>query len=137
MMPFCESGVPAIFQRLMENCWGYLNFNWCVVYLDDIIVFDKTPEEHLQRFAVVCEKLRQAKLKVKPSKCNFIRTQISYLGHLVCREGITTDPSKIEAVRNWLKPRTLDDIRSFLGFVGYYGKFMKNFSSIAMPLNDL
>ena len=137
MMPFGASNAPATFQRLMENSMGYLNLSLCVVYLDDIIVFGKTQEEHLQRLAAVFEKLRQAKLKLKPSKCNFFRTKISYLGHLVSKEGIHTDPSKIEAVKNWEKPENLNDIRSFLGFVGYYRKFIKNLSSIARPLNDL
>ena len=109
MMPFSASNAPATFQRLMENCLGDLNLSWCIVYLDDIIVFGKTPEEHLQRLAALFEKLRQAKLKLKPSKCNLFRTQMSYLGPLVSKEGITTDPSKIEAGKNWPKPQTLND----------------------------
>ena len=116
---------------------GDANLSWCVVYLDDIIVFGKTPEEHLQRLAAVFEKLRQGTLKFKPSKYNFFKTQISYLGHLVSKEGIITDPSKIETVKNWPKPKTLNDIRSFLDFVGHYRKFIKNLSSIARPLDDL
>ena len=120
----------------MENCLG-TSILVCVVYLDDIILFGKTTEEHLQRLAAVFDKCRQAKLKLKPSKYNFFRTQISYLGHLVSKEGISTDPSKIEAVKNWPKPKILNDIRSFLVLVGYYRKFIKSFSSISRPLNDL
>ena len=82
-------------------------------------------------------KLRQAKLKLKPSKCNFFKTKISFLGHIVSKEGIPTDPSKVKAVRNWPKPKTLNDVRSFLGFVDYYRKFINNCSSIARPLNSL
>ena len=100
MMPFGASNAQATFQRLMGNCFGDLNLSWCVVYLDDIMVFGKIPEEYLQRLAAVFEKLRQAKLKLKPSKSNFFRTQISYLGHLISKEGISTDPSKIEAVKD-------------------------------------
>ena len=135
-MAFGASSAPATFQRLMENCLGDLNLSLCIVYLDDIVVFGSTQEEHLQKLAAVFEKLRQAKLKLKPSKCNFFSTQI-YLGHLVSKEGISTDPSKIEAVKNWPKPKTLNDIRGFPSFVGYYRKFLKNFSSIARPSNDL
>ena len=128
-------------QLLSKGWWkiafGEINLSWCVVYLDDIIVFGKTPEKNLQRLAAVFEKLRHAKLKSKPSKYNFLRTQISYLGHLVFKEGISTEPSKIEAVKNWPKPKTLNDIRSFLGFVGYYRKFIQNFSSKARPFSDL
>ena len=136
-MPFGARYVPATFQRLMENCLGELNLSWCVVYLDDII-FGKSPEEHLKRLAAVFEKLRQAKLKLKPSKCNFFKTEISFLGHIVSKEGIATDPSKVQlqAVRNWPKPQTLIDVRSFLGFMGDYREFIENFSSIARPLNS-
>ena len=137
LMPFGASNAPATFQRLMENCLGDLNLAWCVVYLDDIIIYGKTPEEHLERLAAVFEKLKQAGLKLKPSKCNFFRKEISFLGHIVSKEGIATDPSKIEAVDNWPRPRTVNDLRSFLGFVGYYRKFINSFSSIARPLNDL
>ena len=117
--------------------WENLNLSCCVVYLAEIIVFGITPGEHLQSLAAVFEKLRQAKLKLKPSKGNFFRTQIPYLGHLVSKEGISTDPSKIDAVKNWPKPRNLNDIRSFLGFVVYCRKFIKKFSAIARPLHDL
>ena len=99
MVPFGASNVPATFQRLMENCLGDPDLSCCVFYLDDIIVFGKTPEEQLQGLAVVFEKIKQGKLKLKPSKCNFFRAQISYLGHLVFKKGISTDPSKIEAVK--------------------------------------
>ena len=136
-MPFGASNAPATFQRLMENCLGDLNLSWCVVYLDDIIVFGKDPEQHLSRLSAVFEKLRKAKLKLKPSKCNFFKQSITYLGHIVSKDGIATDPSKVEDVKKWPKPKTLNDVRSFLGFVGYYRKFIKNFSSIAKPLNDL
>ena len=128
-MSFGASNTPAMFQRLIENCLGDLNLSWSVVYLNDIIVFGKTPEEHLQRLAAVFVKLGKAKLKLKPSKCNFFWTQISYLGHIVSKEGISTDPCKIEAVKNWPKPKTLNDIRSFLGFVAIIG----NLSRLSPP----
>ena len=134
-MPFGASNAPATFQRLMENCLGDLNLSWCVVYLDDIIVFGKSPDELLDRLKGVFEKLRQANLKLKPSKCTFFKQEISYLGHRVSKNGIATDPKKVEVVNNWPVPKTIKELRSFLGFVGYYRKFIMNFSKIAQPLN--
>ena len=121
----------------MENCLGDLNLKWCVVYLDDIIVFSKSPEEQLERLRAVFQKLRNAGLKLKPSKCNFFKREISYLGHIVSEAGIATDPAKIEKVANWPVPESVNDVRSFLGFVGYYRKYIKGFSQIAKPLTDL
>ena len=137
LMPFGASNAPATFQRLMENCLGDLNLKWCVVYLDDIIVFAKTPEEQLDRLRSVFEKLRHANLKLKCSKCNFFKREITYLGHHVSSKGIACDPKKVEVVKDWPVPKTINDVRSFLGFVGYYRRFIKGFSKIARPLNDL
>ena len=136
-MPFGASNAPATFQRLMENCLGDLNLRWCVVYLDDIIVYGKTPEELLARLGGVFEKLRKAGLKLKPSKCNFFKEQINFLGHIVSKEGISTCPQKVQAVQDWPIPETIHDVKSFLGFVGYYRKFIQGFSSIAKPLYSL
>ena len=136
-MPFGGSNAPATFQRLMENCLGDLNLRWCVVYLDDIIVYGKSPEEILERLGAVFEKLRKAGLKLKPSKCEFFKEQIQFLGHIVSKEGISTCPEKVHAVQEWPIPKTINDLRSFLGFVGYYRKFIKGFSQIAKPLNSL
>ena len=97
-MPFGATNAPATFQRLMEDCLGDLNMNWCIVYLDDVIVFSKTPDEHLERLEAVFQKLSAAGLKLKPSKCTFFKTEITYLGHLITSEGVATDPKKIEAV---------------------------------------
>ena len=98
-MPFGASNAPATFQRLMENCLGDLNLRWCVVYLDDIIVYGKSPEEILERLGTVFEKLRKAGLKLKPSKCKFFKEQIKFLGHIVSKEGISTCPEKVHAVQ--------------------------------------
>ena len=136
-MPFGATNAPATFQRLMEDCLGDLNLNWCIVYLDDVIVFADSPEEHLKRLAAVFTKLRAAGLKLKPSKCTFFQKEIGYLGHVISEKGVSTDPVKIEAVVNWPVPTTVCDVRSFLGFVGYYRRFIKGFSSIARPLHDL
>ena len=136
-MPFGLTNAPETFQRLMESCLGELHLNWCIIYLDDIIVFSRTPEEHVHRLKSVISKLRAAGLKLKPSKCDLFKQQINYLGHVVSKEGVSTDPDKIAAVTQWPQPTTVTEVRSFLGFVSYYRRFIPNFSKVAKPLNQL
>ena len=136
-MPFGLINAQATFQRLMESCLGELHLNWCIIYLDDIIVFSQTPEEHVHRLMAVFSKLRAASLKLKPSKCDLFRKEIKYLGHVVSNEGVSTDPDKIKAVTEWPQPTTVTEVRSFLGFVSYYRRFILNFSKVAKPLNKL
>ena len=119
-MPFGLTNAPATFQHLMESCLGELHLNWCIIYLDDIIVFSKTPEEHLERLQGVFDKLAKAGLKLKPSKCEFFKSKITYLGHIVSAVGIETDP-KIKAVKDWTVPKIVTDIHSFLGFTNHAG----------------
>ena len=136
-MPFGLTNAPATFQRLMENCLGDLNLNWCIIYLDDVIIFSKTPKEHIQRLRGVFQKLWEAGLKLKPSKCEFFRTRISYLGHIVSKDGIETDPKKVTAIKNWPIPTSVTDVRSFLGFTNHYRRFIKGYAQIAKPLYKL
>ena len=136
-MPFGATNAPATFQRLMHDCLGELNMNWCIVYLDDIIIFSDTKEEHLKRLEAVFQRLCAAGLKLKPSKCFFFREEIEYLGHVVSGKGISTNPKKIEAVSKWPTPKTVYDVRSFLGFVGYYRRFIKNFSRITKRIREV
>ena len=136
-MPFGLTNAPATFQYLMESCLGELHLNWCIIYLDDIIVFSKTPEEHLEQLQGVFDKLAKAGLKLKPSKCEFCRSKITYLGHIVSTAGIETDPRKIEAVKDWTVPKTVTDIRSFLGFTSHYRRFIQGYMKVAQPLNTL
>ena len=136
-MPFGATNAPATFQTLMHDCLGELNMNWCIVYLDDIIIFSDTKEEHLKRLEAVFQKLCAAGLKLKPSKCFFFREEIEYLGHVVSGKGISTNPKKIEVVSKWPTPKTVYDVRSFLGFVGYYRRFIKNFSRITKPIREV
>ena len=98
-MPFGLTNAPATFQRLMESCLGDLHLNWCIIYLDDVIVFSKTPKEHIERLRGVFHKLFLAGLKLKPKKCEFFKSKIAYLGHIVLAKGIETDPKKVEAVK--------------------------------------
>ena len=85
-MPFGLTNAPAMFQCLMETCLDDLHLNWCIIYLDDVIVFSKTPEEHVERLAAVFDKISKAGLKLKPSKCEFFKSRINYLGHIVSRK---------------------------------------------------
>ena len=136
-MPFGLTNVPATFQRLMESCLGDLHLKYCIIYLDDIIIFSKTPGEHLKRLQSVFEKLDEAGLRLKPGKCEFFRLQLEYLGHVVSKEGIETNPKKIAAIVNWPRPMTVTHERSFLGFCNYYWKFIKHYAQVAKPLYQL
>ena len=112
----------------MENCLGDLNLNWSIIYLDDVIIFSKTPKEYIQKLRGVFQKLWEAGLKLKPSKCEFFRTRISYLGYIVSKDGIETDLKKVISVT---------DVRSFLGFTNHYHRFIRGYAQIAKPLYEL
>ena len=136
-MPFGLTNAPATFQRLMENCLGDLHLNWCIIYLDDIIVYSKTPKEHLKRLEAVFEKISKAGLKLKPNKCEFFKSEITYLGHVVSNKGIATDPKKIRAIQQWPRPTTVTEVRRFTGLTNYYRKFVHGYARVARPLHDL
>ena len=136
-MPLGLTNAPATFQRLMESCLGELHLEWCIIYLDDIIIFSKSPDDHITRLEGVFERLAKAGLKLKPSKCEFFKSSLKYLGHIVSKDGIATDPQKIEAIRKWPTPKTVTDVRSFTGFTNYYRKYIKGYAKIARPLHEL
>lgn len=121
----CNS--PSTFQRLMDLVLADLQWTTCLVYLDDIIVFGKTFQEHLGRLEQVFRKLHGANLKVKPSKCNLFAKQVSYLGHIISANGVKADPSKVEAVRGWPVPRNQTEVRSFFGTGLLLSSFYKEF----------
>ncbi|KAG1933335.1 interleukin-1 receptor accessory protein-like 1-A [Pimephales promelas] len=136
-MPQGITNAPSTFQRLMEQCMGDLNRREVLVFIDDLIVFSKTLEEHETRLLQVLKRLRDYGLKLSPKKCKFFQTSVRYLGHIVSGNGVETDPSKIEALKTWPRPRNLKDLKSFLGFAGYYRRFVQDFSKITRPLNEL
>jgi len=137
-MPFGLCNAPATFQRLMDATMLGLNFEICLVYLDDIIVFsDGNPQTHLERLEQLFCRLKAANLKLKPSKCSLLQTSVSFLGYVVSGDGISTDIQKVEAVQSWPIPRELRDVFSFLGLCGYYRRFVPNFSDVAAPLHAL
>ena len=136
-MPFGLTNAPATFQRLMESCLGELHLEWCIIYLDDIIIFSKNPDDHLTRLEGVFERLAKAGLKLKPSKCEFFRSSLKYLGHIVSKNGIATDPRKVKAILDWPRPKTVTEVRSFTGFTNYYRRFIKGYAQVARPLHEL
>lgn len=116
---------------------GDLNQREALVFIDDLIVFSDTLEEHESRLLQVLKRLKEYGLKLSPEKCKFFQTSVKYLGHIVSQHGVKTDPEKIEALKTWPVPKNLKELRSFLGFSGYYRRFVKDYSKIIKPLNDL
>ena len=133
--PFGLSQAPAYFQRLIHEVLKGITFAFG--YLDDILIFSPDNKTHLEHLEVVFQRLREADLKLKASKCNFFKEHIQYLGHLVSGEGIEPLPEKLEAVRKMPPPTTPKEVRQFLGLVGYYRKFVPKFADIARPLTNL
>ena len=136
-MPYGLCNAPATFQRLMQNCSGELNLTYALIYLDDVIVYSHTEEEHLTRLRAVFERFRESGLKLKPSKCNFFCTEINYLGHTVSAKGMEPGMDGIKAIVEMALPRTYSGIRQFLGATGYFRRFIKGYTNIAKLLNDL
>ena len=137
VMLFGLCNAPATFQRLMESVLVGLAREVCVVYLDDILVMGETFEEHLENLASVFDRLRQAGLRLKPSKCYLARWEVEYMGYVVSAKGIAADPRKMEAVRAFPTPSNLKSLRSFLGLASYYRRFIPNFVKVANPLHAL
>ena len=131
------TNAPATFQRLMYKVLGGLLWTNSMAYLDDIVVFSESFEEHLVDLAAVFERIRSAKLKIKPPKCSFAKTGIQYLGFIITPEGIEVDPANTAKVAQFPPPADKTDVRSFLGLTSYYRKFIKNYAFIARPLHDL
>ena len=121
----------------MQSCLGNLHLQYCIIYLDDIIVFSKTPEKHLTRLRVVFEKRKKAELKLKPSKCEFFKQELTCLDIVVSKNGIQTDSKKVEAIHKWNVPTNVTEVRSFLGFTNYYQRFIKKYAKVAKPLYKL
>ena len=135
-MPFRLCNALATFQQLMQNCMGELNFIYCLIYLDDLIVFSWTAEEHLHRLRVVFDCLRENNLKLKPSKCSLFKEEINYLAHKVSKKGVRPSNINVRAIAEYAPPQTYTEIRAFLGLVGHYRQFIKGFAWIGQPLNE-
>lgn len=137
VMPYGLTGAPATFQAVMNHILKPLLMKCVVVFIDDILIYNKSWEEHLQHVQLVFDILRQHQSKVRLSKCSFAKQQLKYLGHILSSEGVATDPSKIAIVHKWLIPNSVKELRSFLGMAGYYRRFVRNFGMLAKPLTDL
>ncbi|GJT08401.1 putative reverse transcriptase domain-containing protein [Tanacetum coccineum] len=137
VMPFGLTNAPAVFMDLMNRvCRPYLD-KFVIVFIDDILIYSKTQEEHVEHLRLVLGLLKKEKLYAKFSKCEFWLREVQFLGHVINGDGIHVDPSKIEVVKNWKAPRTPTEVRSFLGLAGYYRRFIENFSKIAKSLTIL
>ena len=137
VMPFGFTNAPATFMDLMNRVFRPYLDQFVVVFIDDILEYFRDEQEHEQYLKIVLQTFREKKLYVKLSKCEFWLKEVSFLGHIVYAEGIRVDPAKIEAVVNWKPPRRVTEMRSFLGLAGYYRRFVKGFSFIALPLTKL
>ncbi|GJV53130.1 putative reverse transcriptase domain-containing protein [Tanacetum coccineum] len=137
VMPFGMTNAPAIFMDLMNRvCKPYLD-KFVIVFIDDILIYSKSEEEHEVHLKTILDLLKTEMLYAKFSKCEFWLKEVQFLGHVVNRNGIHVDPSKVESVKNWKTPESPTEIRSFLGLAGYYRRFIENFSKIAKPLTLL
>ena len=126
---------PNTVQSLMEHVLVGLTWNITVPYLDDCIIFSKTPEEHIKRLQQVFQRFREANLKINPTKCAFFQTKVQFLGRVISKNGLETDLEKVEAVQNFPVQQNQTDVKSFLGLCSYYRRYIKNFAMIARPLH--
>ena len=136
-MPYGLCNAPATFQHLMQNCLGELNLMYALIYLNDVIIYSKTEEEHLVRLCAMLEHFMENGLKLKPSKCNFFRTEINYLGHKVSVAGMEPGTEGLKGIAEITPPGTYTQVCKFLGATGYFRCFIKGYAKIAKPLNDL
>ena len=137
VLPFGLINSPRIFQRIINNVLSNLIGKICFVYIDDIIIFANTIEEHTLRFKLVIQRLREAGLKLASNKCEFLKKEITFLGHILNENGIKADPKKVEAVKKFPIPKNVKNIKEFLGLAGYYRRFINNFANISKPLTTL
>ena len=137
VLPFGLCNAPATFERLMESVLAGLHWTTCLIYLDDIIVFADSFEQHLSRLDEILCRLHEAGLKLSPKKCNFFQSSVKFLGHVVSSNGVSADPDKTEAIMKWPPPIDVQQVRSFLGTCSYYRRFINKFAEIAKPLQSL
>ena len=120
VMPFGLTNAPVVFMCLMNNVLHKYLDKFVVVFIDDILIYSKSKEEHEEHLKIVLQKLREHQLYAKFSKCDFFKDKIQYLGHVVTKEGISVDPEKIKSIEEWPVPKDMTDVQSFMGIIGYY-----------------
>lgn len=133
-MPFGLKNAPATFQRCMNNLLEDLIYKDCLVYLDDIIVYSTSLDEHMMSLKKVFTKLREANLKLQLDKCEFMKKETEFLGHIITTKGIKPNPNKVKAIIQFPIPKSQKEIKSFLGLCGFYRKFIPNFAKIVKPM---
>lgn len=134
VMPFGLSGAPCTFQRVMHTVLREEVWEKCVIYLDDVLIFGRSIDEHNVRLKAVLAKFRQANLKLSPSKCQFLQQEVKYLGHVINENGVATDPEKIKKVVEWPTPTCHEQLQAFLGLCNYYRRFIQDYSKVTNPL---
>jgi len=137
VLPFGLTNAPAYFMDLMNRVFHPLLDKFVVVFIDDILVYSKSKEEHAEHLRIVLSTLAAHKLYAKFKKCDFWMEKVHFLGHVITKEGISVDPAKITAMVDWPKPSNVTEVRSFLGMAGYYRRFVKDFAKIALPLTQV
>lgn len=135
-MPFGLKNAPSTFQRVMDNILKGLQNKICFVYMDDIVIFSTSLQEHIDNLKLVFERLREANFKIQLDKCEFLRKEVKFLGHVITSEGIKPNQKKIEAIQKFPIPKTPKEIKSFLGLLGYYRRFIKDFAKITKPFTQ-
>jgi hypothetical protein len=133
-LPFGIKTAPSTFQRMINNVLCGLTGTRCFVFLDDIVIYAKSLSEHDDKLRDVFGRIRKYNLKLQPDKCEFLRTEVSYLGHVITEDGVRPDPKKVEVIENFPRPTSTKQLKSFLGMASYYRKFISKFSKIAAPL---
>ena len=137
VMPFGLTCAPSVFQHLMDLVLCELTYETCLVYLDDIIVFSRDFDSHVQRLREIFDRLKSANLKLHVKKCCLFQQCVNFLGHVLTQDGILVQPEKVEAVKSWPTPRNLTELRSFVGLCSYYRRFIPGFADMAAPLHSL
>lgn len=136
VMPFGLTNAPAAFMDLMQRYFKpYLDY-FVVIFIDDILIYSKNRSEHEAHLREVLQVLRKEKLYAKLSKCDFWLEKVMFLGHVITKEGISVDPEKVKAVKQWPAPKNVSEVRSFMGLAGYYRRFVEDFSKIALPITN-
>ena len=137
VMPFGVTNAPGVFMDYMNRIFHPYLDSFVVAFIDNIVIYSKTKEEHERHLKIALQTLKDNKLYTKLSKCEFWLEEVSFLGHVISRKGITVDPSKVEAVISWERLKSVSEIRSFLGLAGYYRRFIEGFSRLALSLTTL
>ncbi len=137
VMPFGLANSPSVFQAFMNDIFHDMLDRWVIVYIDDILIYSDSQEEHIRHVRSVLKRLLQHQLYVKAEKCEFHQTNTSFLGYVISQDGVSMDDKKVQAVLDWPQPQTVKELQRFLGFANFYRRFIRNFSSIASPLTAM